>query len=308
MRIASVTMIGQFPDGIDLHVRNLRWALSEHDHIFVITTGSFITKYKLKNDARTTFIDFGEFSTIQLWIPFWNDFPRIVSDHGIAPEWFLFMEQDIWFSKMIKDEPLPDPNEIRSYLPLHNNYHSVMIDERMIHPRIWEGAVLIHGPLVQRAIDFGIDFSAHANWFINKDREHWDRLGGGKLSFRAYEQPDTMDEFTLYCALVEKKKAAYCARAAHVRGPEALHRLSRELYDSGDTNRLGIIAEQSPPYFCVYAAAAVYFIAGNWKEEADWTKMEDWYKPEFETLIRTGKEWMKSEEYERLQRVVAGLY
>ena len=28
MRIASVTMIGQFPDGIDLHVRNLLWAVA----------------------------------------------------------------------------------------------------------------------------------------------------------------------------------------------------------------------------------------------------------------------------------------
>jgi hypothetical protein len=308
MRIASVTMIGQFPHGVDLHTRNLKWALSEQDHIVIVTIGSFIKNYNLKNEDRVTYIDFGDYSNFQPWIPFWNNFPKIVREHGIDPEWFLFMEQDIWFHEIIKDDPLPDPQELRSHLRLNNNYHSVMVDERLCHPRVWESAMLVHGPLVRRAIDFGINFSAHENWFINKDRKYWDGLAGGNLSLRAYGQPDTMDEFGLYCALVEKTRATHCAKAAHVRGPEALQRMSPDLYDSSQPEKLRVIALESPPYFCVYSATAVYFIAGNWNEEVDWTNMQPWCKPEFEKLIRTAKEWMKADEYERLERIVAGLY
>jgi hypothetical protein len=307
MRIASVTMIGQFPDGIDLHARNLRWALSEEDHIYIITTGSFIANYGLNSDARVTYIDFGEYRSIQPWLSFWDEFPRIVSEHGIDPEWFLFMEQDIWFCDRLKNDPVPLPQEIRSHLPLNYKYHSVMVDNRVVHPRVWEGSMLIHGPLVRRAIDCGINFSAHANWFINQERESWERRAGGTLSLGQYQELDTMDEFTLYCFLVEKTRATHLPRAVHVRGPEALHRLSPELYYSSDVNKLQVASEQPACYFCVYSAAAVYYIAGNWKHEADWTKMRPWCKPEFEKLIRTGKQWMQSGEYERLERIVDGL-
>ena len=77
--------------------------------------------------------------------------------------------------------------------------------------------------------------------------------------------------------LVEKTTATHC-RKAHVRGPE-VYRLSPDLYDSNQPDRLQVIAEESPPYF-VSIRLAVYFIAGNWKEETDWTKMQPWYKPD----------------------------
>jgi hypothetical protein len=58
MRIASVTMVGQFPDGIDIHVRNLRWVLSEEDHTYIVTNSSFVKNYDLRNTDRTTYIGF----------------------------------------------------------------------------------------------------------------------------------------------------------------------------------------------------------------------------------------------------------
>ena len=91
---ASITMIGQFPDGIDLHVRNLRWALSEKDHIYIVTNGLFIKKFNLLNDERVTYIDFRKCDDIQTFIPFWEEFPTIVREQRIDPQWFLSMEQD----------------------------------------------------------------------------------------------------------------------------------------------------------------------------------------------------------------------
>ena len=307
MRIAAFTMIGQFPDGIGLHARNLRWALSRQDHIFIVTFSTFITNYGLQNDDRTTYIEFGECGETPRFVPFWKEFPRIVGEHRIDPEWFLFMEQDIWFTEKIEEDPLPATTEIRSHLPLHTGYHAVTIDEQLYHPRIWEGSLLINGPLVQRAIDFGIDFSAHTNWFIKKDKEYWDQQAGGAVSFREYEKQDTMDEFTLYCALVEKTKVTHCPKAVHLQGPEALHRISPETYRHSEEEKLRGLSDQWNWYFCIHLAVAIYFIAGNWKREADWKRIQRRYKPTFEKLIRTAKEWMKPDEYERLEKIVTVL-
>jgi hypothetical protein len=305
MRIASVTMIGQFPDGIGLHVRNLRWSLSIDDCIYIITTNNNIINYKLKDDDRVTYIDFGACDDIRNWIPFWRAFAGIVTERRIDPEWFLFMEQDIWFHERIAGDPPPGPKEIRSHLPLHDDYHSVLLDGHLHHPRVWEGSTLIHGPLVRRAMDFGIDFSAHEDWFINKDRAYWDGLVGGTLSLGEYEHGDTMDEFALYCALVERTRMTHCQRAVHLQGPEALHRNSPEVYCGCEEGKLSAMAERWSYYFCFHAAVAVYYIAGNWERGVDWRRMQRRFRPGFEKVLRTGREWMKPEEYERLESIVA---
>ncbi len=54
MRVASITMVGQFPYGIDPHVRNLRWALAPTDHTFVVTPPDVIATFALASDERVT--------------------------------------------------------------------------------------------------------------------------------------------------------------------------------------------------------------------------------------------------------------
>jgi hypothetical protein len=307
MTIASVTMVGQFPDGIDLHVRNLRWALSENAHIYIITSRSIITDFNLKNDHRLTYIEFSQGNDLHKFIYFWKEFPRIITEHCIEPDWLLLMEQDIWFYEKIKDDPLPGPKEIRSHLPPQINYHCVTIDKHLYHPRVWEGSALLEGAVVRRAIEFGIDFSAHPNWFINKDKEYWDNVAGGELWMGEYEQGDTMDEFTFYCALVEKTRTTHSPRAVHLQGPEVFHRSSPDFYNWREDEAMRAVAQRFDYYFCVYAAVAVYFIAGNWKNEADWKRIQPPCKSKFKRLLRTANEWMKPEEYERLERIGAGI-
>ena len=166
------------------------------------------------------------------------------------------MEQDIWFHEKIEPDPLPDPRVIRSHLHLHLHidYHAVKIDDHLYHPRLWEGSTLIHGPLVRRAAEFGIDFSAHPNWFINRDSEYWNRRAGGRLSLGQHDAGDTMDEFGLYCAVVEKTTAGYCPRAVHLQGTESLRRFRPEFYNSYKDERLRVVADEWNSYCSVYHA------------------------------------------------------
>ncbi len=104
---------------------------------------------------------------------------------------------------------------------------------------------------------------------------------------------------------MEKTRITYSPRAVHLQGPEVLHRCNPELYNSSANELLPIVAERWVNYFCAYAVAAVYYIAGNWKNAADWTRIQRRYRSEFKNLAGKADEWMSAEECERLEKIVA---
>ncbi len=231
-------MFGQYPHGIDLHVRNLKWALTKDDHIFIVTLPETIKQFGLESSGNVTYVPFhhdGEGN----FINFWGGFPGIVKNLGIQPKWFLFMEGDIWFHKKPGFVP-KDPKEIANYLPPQTHYHAVMVDDKVIQPRVWEGGTLVHGDVVRRAIDYGICFSFPQHFFCDHDKESWEKEMGGKIALRYFTVTDTFDEFNLYCALVEKSKICYFKRCTHLRGPESLHRKYCSLYYGCTEDRLAI--------------------------------------------------------------------
>lgn len=299
MRIASITMVGQFPDGIDIHVRNLKWALSEDDHIFIITLPTFIESFGLKNDKQVTYIPFAPQSVSEKgFINFWRDFPKIIKEYQINPDWFLFMEEDIWFfaKPVLQDEP----KKIQSFLP-RGSYRNILLDGEILHNRIWEGAQVIHSSIINNAIDFDINFSFVRNTFLNKNREKYEEEFGGKITMSMYQNPDTFDEFGLYCALVEKTKIQHEVKALHMRGPESLHRMYPDIYNYGTKERIKEI-QNKVAYVDILLVIAVYYTVGLWKHihHLDWTKVQKESKREVERLLLTGGEWLTLEEYTRL--------
>lgn len=299
MRIASITMIGQFPDGVDIHVRNLKWALTKKDHIFIVTLPEFIDSFELKDDEQVTYIPFyTKIESKNEFINFWKVFPEIIKKHEIYPEWFLFMEQDIWF--FAKPSLQNDSKIINGFLP-RGSYRNVMLDDQILHSRVWEGAQAVSSEVVKNAIDFGIDFSFIRNTFLNKQKEKYENEFGGSISMSMYKNPDTFDEFCLYCALVEKTKIEHEVKALHVRGPESLHRMFPDIYQYATKDRLQEI-QNKMSYIDVLLAVAVYYTVGLWKkiDHLDWTKAQKESKREVERLLLTGREWMTFEEYTRL--------
>lgn len=299
MRIASITMVGQFPDGIDIHVRNLKWALSKEDHIFIITLPSFIESFDLKNDEQVTYIPFNiELISDTGFINFWKYFPEIIKEYKINPKWFLFMEEDIWF--FAKPTFQNDPKVVQSFLP-RGSYRNIMLNDQILHSRIWEGAQIIHSSIVKNAINYGIDFSFVRNTFLVKNKEQYENELGGKITMSMYQHPDTFDEFGLYCALIEKTQIRHEIKALHMRGPESLHRMYPDAYHFATKEKLDEIQKQLP-YMDVMLVVATYFVVGLWKNinHLDWTKIQKESKREIKRLLTTGAEWMKIEDYARL--------
>lgn len=299
MRIASFTMVGQFPDGINLHVRNLEWALTDQDHIYIVTLPEHIKQFNLINKEHVTFIPF-VYKKKDPFVPFWANFPKILKKLNIDPEWFLFMEEDIWFYQNIDKLP-NNPKKIINYLPLQKHYHSIFSNGKLIHPRVWEGANLIHSQIVKKAIERNINFCFVKNFFC--ESHYWKRVYGEITLGDWNNTPDTFDEFGLYCALWEKTIVEYESRAVHLRGPESLHRYFPNLYQKASEQEI-LEAQKKLNYMCVYAALGVYYIAGNFEDSILWHKMKPSYKKEYQK-VKTA--WMLPEEEKRFKELACSL-
>ena len=296
-------MVGQFPDGIDFHVRNLQWALLKEDHIFIITLPSIIEKFKLINSDQVTYIPFKSPSAENGFFNFWSEFPFLVKKHNINPQWFLFMEEDILFfmPKVKTDENL---KKIKAFLG-RGNYRNILLNDEFYHSRVWEGAQLVNGKIVQNAIENKINFSFTKETFLDRERERYEIELGGKITMSKYQTPDTMDEFGLYCALKEKTIIEHDVRAIHLRGPESVHRLFPEIYRYGNELQLETI-QNKLPYIDVLLVVAVYYIVGLWDEvnHLDWSKLKPESKQELNRLLTRGNEWMTFHEYTRLDSLM----
>jgi hypothetical protein len=313
MKIASITMVGHFPDGIDLHVRNLKWFLGATDyHVYIVTTPKRLDQITVKDD-KVTFIvkptpegEFAESPRNPGFVNFWKWFPAIVRHYKIDPGWFLFMEQDLWFFD--KFDCVPEPKTIKTFFSEKGPYHNIMLNDQVLQPHIWEGTHLINAEIVKRAIDFKIDFGYRAKSLLDRDREHYEKLFGGKLSISMWTEPETLTDFALYCALEERVGWDEVEKAVHLQGPEILHRRYPQLYN-GYNQELLDHAQREVPYIDICAALAAYYIAGNWKrcEQINWSSAGIKVKRDLSKVARSADQWMTKEQYGRLLEVLAHL-
>ncbi len=304
MRIASITMVGQFPHGIDLHLRNLRWALTPEDHSYLITLPQHAAGCGLESDERVTCIAHQPALTNPRgMVNFWREFPILIDRHRIEPEWFLLMQQDIWLAA--PPEVPVDPRRIRALLPA-THYHNIMLGEQVLHSRVWEGAQLIHASLIDGARHFGVDFSFVPNTFLDRDRNILEARFGGPISISDFGKADTLDEFGLYCALVAGTAIEHVPGAVHLRGPEVLHRRFPDIYRGASRDTLATIQAQLP-YLDVRLAVAMYYVAGLWEsvDELDWAQLREDSVRTLRCSLDSGRAWLPAGALGRLERAVA---
>ena len=310
-KIASVTMVGHFPHGLDLHVRNLKWFLEATDyHIYIITLPRVLEHIDISSErvsliTRPTPHDaFTE--NAAGFVNFWRWFPAIIEHYQIDPEWFLLMEQDLWFFERF--DSVPETDTVKTFFSEKGNYHSVMLGDRVLQPHLWEGTHLINAAIIKRAIDFKVDFGYRATSFLDRHREHYERLFGDKLSICMWAGPETLTEFSLYCALEERVGWCEAETAVHLQGPELLHRKYPLLYQGYDESLLER-ARREVPYIDVYAALAAYYIAGNWNDvtPVKWENAGPGLRNDLRKVAPRAREWMSPQQHSRFLEVIDSL-
>lgn len=298
-QIVTVTMVGQWPHGIPLHLNNLKWALGDFVHdSYVVTTNEIKAEYE-KLFPGVHFIGVPHKNG---FIKFWDMFPNIVKEHNIDADFFLLMEQDILFHSKLVSLP-HDEKEIVNYLPL-SKYHSMTVANKIVHYRVWEGANIFHGKLIQAALKDNISFAFTKNYFFEKQRAMWEKKLGGKIGLQDFALPDTMDEMTFYCSMKHGTEAVHEDKAVHLRGPETVHRAFPKLYGDMGTKDMEAIKKKIP-YLDIYVTLAAFFLAGNYPniDKFEVHKMKPENKGMFKRLRVKGREWLDAPTMARLEHL-----
>ena len=315
-QIVSFTMAGHWPSGLPLHIKNLSWALAAFTHeIYVVATPEIKAAYEsvLPN---VRFIEFDGKGVA--WIPFWKAFPEIVREHRIDGDFFLLTELDIWFHEPLLSLP-QRTNEIINHLPFIKR-HSMTVGGQIYHYRVWEGANLFYGEIIQRAIDDGIKFwDAPPNiypYFFEKNRSEWEEKLGGEIGLYQYvssDRPDTMDEVCFYCPMVHETKAVFDDRATHLRGAETVHWAapqfsSEKQYLNLSTDDIRQLSKKLL-YLDPYVALAAFFLSGDYETASrfEWSDMKETNKDLFRSLSARYREWMDAESQKRYEELL-GLF
>ena len=296
-------MVGQFPHGIDLHVRNLRFALDPIDHVFIVTLPEIIGAFGLVDDRFVTYVPFVPKAIRPSgWIVFWSEFPALARDLGIEPEWFLFMESDIWF--VHRPTIPPEAHRVRSFLPAGNGYRDVMVGNRLLQPRIWEGAQLVNARVVSEAINFGIDFGAVPTTFVDRNRDSYEARFGGSIRLFDNHMPDTLDELSLFCALEARVAFERDVRAVHLRGPETLHRRFPEIYRNATREQVEAV-QRKMPHLDVLLPITAYYVAGLWSDidGLDWSRAWPDSRRTLDSVLDSTARWLAPDEVARIARV-----
>jgi hypothetical protein len=208
------------------------------------------------------------------------------------------MEQDILFHE--KPAIPHNKNIIRSFLP-EGDYRSIYLNNKKIHGRVWEGSQLIHSSIIYKACELGINFSFTKDTFLNKSRPQYEEAFGGKIWQTMYSHPDTMDEFSLYCALIEKTQIDYNVKAIHIRGPESIHRKFPEIY-YGATKEQLLEVQNKIKYIDVEQVISFYYLVGLWNEIN--VVLSDDILKDYRTLLKHGEKWLGANELTRLKEIL----
>jgi len=302
-------MVGHWPSGLPLHIKNLSWALAAFTHeIYVVATREIKVAYE-GMFPNVRFIEFnGKGGN---WILFWEAFPEIVRERRIDGDFFLLTELDIWFHEPIQSLP-QRTDEIINHLPLMER-HSMTVGGRIYHHRTWEGANLFYGDVIQGAIEDGIKFwdapTDTYPYFFEKNRSEWEEKLGGEIGLYQYQRPDTMDEVCFYCPMVRQTRAVFDNRAIHLRGAETVHWSAPEFcrekqYLNLRTPDLRRMSKEFW-YLDPYVALAAFFLCGDYDTASrfEWSEMKGANKDLIKMLTARYREWMDAGSQKRFEQL-----
>ena len=309
-QIVTITMAGHWPSGLPLHIKNLSWALAAFTHeIYIVTTPEIKTAYE-KMFPNVRFIEFNRKGAKK--IRFWKIFPEIVREHRIDGDLFLLMKLDVWFYEPILSLP-QRTEEIINHVPLIER-HSMTVGGEIYHYRIWEGANLFYGEIIQRAIEDGINFWAAPPdiypYFFEEDREEWEEKLGGEIGLYQYQYPEAMDEVCFYCPMIHRTRAVFDDRAIHLKGAETFHQSAPKFcqekqYLNLTASLLRRLAKNFW-YLDPYMILAALFLCGDYETPSrfEWNEMQDANKALIKVLNVRYREWMDFDGQKRLEQLL----
>lgn len=154
----------------------------------------------------------------------------------------------------------------------------------------------------KKAINENLNFS-FSKESLKKYRKY------GNIKFSMTQNPDTMDELGLFCALKEKTKIKHIVKASHLRGIESVHRMFPDFYKGCSNERIEEIQKEIK-YIDIFLVALIYYIVGVWEsiDHINFSKLNKNSKKELKRLLKQECIWLNNKEIEKLEKIGRMLY
>lgn len=150
MRVAYISILAQFPNGLDLHVRNAQWALSETNHqLYIFTRQSWRFDQTLYPSVKIVESPDQPMKYHQFW-------PEVTEyiDRNCTEDVFIFKQHDMLFHRKIGDLVGRD-----GIVLSNEKYHPPIMRAGVpVYPYVWEGGSIVPS---------GILLDAIRNWKID---------------------------------------------------------------------------------------------------------------------------------------------
>lgn len=242
MKICVITTVAQHYKGFEIHLRNLKWALKKYEYKIIVQT--FKQNNIILNDEVFEIVNYNKNRNDFCY--FWEDASKIIKKEIDHVDYFLFTEQDIFFTEELRfDKYKIQVNLHSSYLSIYNK------NKKFIYPRIWEGATVISKDYLKKAIEDNINFGNSKKiphrlikdeWFTSNSALHLNftkvKYYIENTNFLDKKNVDTLFEFTLYCLEknfpyeLKSNNYDYGDQVVHFRGLDGIVRENKNVYNS----------------------------------------------------------------------------
>lgn len=231
MKIASISCIARHPKGLNLHIRNLRWALQKLNYQIYIFT------QKCWNLEKSKYPDVIFIETDGEPLEFKHFWSENIPDYIVEnchEDLFLFIEQDQWFKHPIMDLANLAYKDQTIVLSKEEYSASITIDGFIVYPRIWEGGVIFpRSYLIDAYVKYGVNYDDTflSDFVCDKLKLCKRESIGNKLlnTFKKGDKWDTMIEMCCYCYF-QKIPVKQFEMTVHFSPTEQIHKRHPNLY------------------------------------------------------------------------------
>ena len=301
-----MTVLGQHPMGLDLHIRNLRWALNEINHrIYIFTSVNHNIDHTLFPDV--IFIE--SECKPNRWHNYWSkEIPTYIRS-DCKENLFLFSQLDTIYTDKLQ-QTVKTVHENQSIAISKLDHHCPLkIGNQSIYPRIWEGGTLIPRSVLFDAIqthELRLDKRIYSEWIISKLKDCTDEVLFGKIlrSVRHGDELDTFGELSIYCYLMQVPFMR-CLPILHFVALETIHRKYPDCY--GPLLTINCLQQfladgySAKPVFMYYLTGCYRWNNVIDKFISSLPKHDFW---ELNVLKKSAAEWMSKKQLFRLKRLL----
>ena len=312
MKIQSLTIVAQHPKGLDMHLRNIRWAIDGDFDPYIFTFKAYEFDYPRVNIVSVS-------ADPIMYYSFWRHDAREAIKESKA-DVLVISEQDVVYTTKLM------PYIERAYdtgcivIDSEQYGHNIMKDHKVVYPRLWEGGMIVRTDIIRDAVNKDVwlaDFCQchEVRDAARMDKDHYFIQIDKKITLREMADTDfdtrfeNFFEFTLYCFL-NNIKADKVRLSCHLPFPEGAHRNVPELYTGPITQELldELLTKSGYQPNCIPTTLLMYYLTGvcdlSPLIRKIWQDSDEWVKQKVRRLMPSAREWMTHEELQKLQRVL----